>query len=143
MNDQRRNAEQHAQSLRNFAAAFGRGQANALDRFGNPIHDGDKLMLRFQVDPIVDVVSVNPVLDPKAPAGLIDVMCTVTFPIRVQAGVPFQMSHIVARRAETQPPAGSDNGKGPALTLVDPGTPDEPPVDPPDAAPPSDDESVF
>lgn len=120
MNEQRRAAEQHAQQLKSFAAAFGRGQARAVDRFGNPIHDGDKLMLRFQVDPIVDVISVNPVLDPKLPAGLIDVMCTVTFPLRVQAGMPFQMAHIIARRQETSVPAGSDNGNGPGLSLVKP-----------------------
>lgn len=134
MNDQKRHAEQHAQNLRNFAAAFGRGQAKALDRFNNEIRDGDKLMLHFAIDPVVDVVSVNPVLDPKAPAGLIDVLVTVTLPLRVQAGQAFQGCNMVARRQETAVPVGSGNGKvAAALSLVEPAAesaePDGDPVD--------------
>lgn len=130
MNEQERQQQERARQMKSFAAAFGRGQANAVDRFGQIIKDGDKLMLKFQVDPIVDVMAVNPVLDPKAPAGLIDVMCTVTFPLRVQAGQPFQFANIVARRQET---AVSDNGQGPKLALVDT-QPSDPPeeMDPPD-----------
>ena len=120
MSEQRRQQEDHARNLRNFASAFGRGQAKALDRFGNEMREGDKMMIRFAIDPVVDVVSVNPVLDPKAPAGLIDVVCTVTFPLRVPAGQPYQGCNIIARRQETAVPAGSDNGKGSALALVDP-----------------------
>lgn len=119
MSEQERAQKEHAQNLRNFAVAFGRGQARALDRFGNDIRDGDQLMVRFQVDPVVSVVSVNPVLDPKVPAGLIDVMCTVTFPLRVPAGQMYQGCNIVARRAETSVPQGSDNGKGPGPMLAD------------------------
>ena len=124
MNEQERQQQERARQMKSFAAAFGRGQANAVDRFGQIIRDGDKMMLRFQVDPIVDVMAVNPVLDPKAPAGLIDVMCTVTFPLRVPAGQPFQFANIVSRRQAT---AVADNVKGPTLALVDP-----PPADAPE-----------
>ena len=137
MNDQRRQQEDHARNLRNFAAAFGRGQAKAMDRFGNEMREGDKMMIRFAIDPVVDVVSVNPVLDPKAPAGLIDVVCTVTFPLRVPAGQPYQGCNIIARRQETAVPAGSDNGKGPTLALVETSAP-EGTVDP---VPTSDDDN--
>ena len=105
--------------MKSFASAFAQGQAKAIDRFSNEFKPGDKMMIRFAIDPVVDVVSVNPVLDPKAPAGLIDVVCTVTFPLRVQAGQPYQGCNIIARRQETAVPAGSDNGKGPGLSLVE------------------------
>ncbi len=139
MSEQQRQQEQHAQQMKSFAGAFARGQANALDRFGNPMAEGDKLMLRFQVDPIVDVVSVNPVLDPRAQPGTIQVMCTVTFPLIVMAGKSFQFANIVARRQAVE--ATPSNGTGPQL--VDPPAVDADPSGDVEPIPPTDDDDPI
>lgn len=117
MNEQQRRQEEQARQMRSFAAAFAQGQAKPLDRFGNEFAAGDKIMVRFAIDPVIDIVSVNPVLDHRAEPGMIDLMCTVTFPLRVKSGVPFQNASIVARRMD-KPVEQSTNGQGSSLSLV-------------------------
>ncbi len=142
MSEQERRQQEQARQMRSFAAAFAQGQAKAVDRFGNEFQPGDKVMVRFGLDPVVDVVSVNPVLDPRAQPGLIDVVCTVTFPLRIPSGRPYEAANIVARRQEAVPAPGSDNGKGPALSLV-PAAPVEPEPAVADSTPGDDDEPTV
>ena len=119
MNEQERRGQEMARQRKAFAGAFARGQANAVDRFGRVIGAGDSLILKFDPDPVVSVVSVNPVLDPKVPAGYVDVTCTVTFPLRVVAGQPYLGATIIMQGSKAAMPTDAEsNGAGHALSLV-------------------------
>jgi hypothetical protein len=131
MSEQQRRQEQAAQQMKSFAAAFAQGIAKPVDRFGNEIKAGDKIMLRFGVDPVLDVVSITPVLDPRAEPGMIDIVCTVTFPLRVKSGVPYQMTSVVARRQEADVPNPSNNGGGSTLQFPGAAPKDTPDLDNP------------
>jgi hypothetical protein len=131
MSEQQRRQEQAAQQMKSFASAFAQGLAKPVDRFNNEIKAGDKIMLRFGVDPVLDVVSITPVLDPRAEPGMIDVVCTVTFPLRVKSGVPYQMTSVVARRQEAEAPHPSNNGGGSTLQFPSAASPDSPDPDKP------------
>jgi hypothetical protein len=85
MNDHRARQEQMQKASRAFLQALSAGQVSAVDRFGLKIEPGSKLLYHGAVDVVYDVVSVNPVLDPRVPPGILEIMVTVTFPIRTQA----------------------------------------------------------
>ena len=112
MNDQKRRQEESATARRQFAQSVARGQLGAMDRFGQPIEAGDQLMVRTPFDLVFTVVTVNPLLDPRAPAGLMDVVCTVTFPLRIPAGQPYTMAHVVSKRPAVAGLPGTDHGEG-------------------------------
>jgi hypothetical protein len=122
MNEHQRRQQEMADARRKFADGVARGQIAALDRFGNRIDIGDKLMWKNLVDLVFDVVAVNPVMDPRVAPGLMDITLTVTFPIRYNGGVPYDKAVIIAKREPVSIPAGSDNGNQPTgPTLVKPG----------------------
>ncbi len=112
MNEFQRKQEALATQKRQFAQAVARGQAGALDRMGQQIEAGDKILLHTEVDLIFDVVSVNPVLDPRVPPGVMEVAVTVTFPLQIPAGRPFPKVVIIARRQPAEAQPGTDNGTG-------------------------------
>lgn len=124
---------QQAAARRQFAQAVAQGRTGAIDRFGQRIQVGDQLMLRLDVDHVYSVTDVRPVLDPKLPPGLIDVLCTITFPLRLEAGLPYAKCNVVARRLEGELPGPEgQNGSGPEdpKPAADAVTPpiDEPPT---------------
>lgn len=90
---------------RRFLSALSAGQAGARDRFNNIIEGGQKLLYKTPYDLIFDVVSVAPVLDPQAPPGMMDVMLTVTFPLRVMANQANPGAVIVAKAQPQEQPA--------------------------------------
>jgi hypothetical protein len=51
------------------------------DQFGRALQDGDHVFLAAAAQPLFKVIKVTPVLDPGAPANLMDIMlqCTVLF----------------------------------------------------------------
>lgn len=60
-----------------------------IDRFGNVIREGSTVMFRPEVDLVYQVVGVRPVMDPRAPPGLVDVQLQVApFVLRVPARQP-------------------------------------------------------
>lgn len=66
-----------------------RGLLAALDRFGRPIQEGQHILMRPDVDPVFRVVEVQPILDPRAPTGLVRlrVVCE-AIDLAVQANAP-------------------------------------------------------
>jgi hypothetical protein len=114
MNEHRQRQEELARARRQFQQMVALGQIGARDRFGNPIETGDQMMVRLPFDLVYQVVAVNPVMDPREPPGLMDLVCTVTFPLRMRAGEAYMLGHVVAKAppvAAVQP--GTDNGGGP------------------------------
>lgn len=111
MNEHKQRQEELARARRQFQQMVALGQIGARDRFGNMIETGDQMMVRLPFDLVYQVVAVNPVLDPNQPPGLMDLVCTVTFPLRIRVGEPYMLGHVVAKAppmAAVQP--GSDNG---------------------------------
>lgn len=139
MTDQERRGQEQARARKNFAGAFARGQVAAVDRFGRPINEGDSIIIAFDPDPVVSVVSVNPVLDPKVPAGYVDVTCTITFPLRVVAGQPYMGATIIMKGSKVAMPDGAQsNGSGPSLSLVPSEGAEEAAAEPSDTPDPED-----
>ncbi len=84
----------------------------AVDRFGAPIEGDHKILFRPAVDNVFHVERVEPVLDPRAPAGLVRlVLNTGPFEVVVPAGKPVQN---MIRIGQSAPPAetGPANGSG-------------------------------
>ena len=68
--------------------ALSAGQAGAYDRLRQPIQPGGKVLWSPPYDLIFDVAAVAPVLDPGAPAGLMNVTVTVTATVQMYANQP-------------------------------------------------------
>ncbi len=120
MNEHKAQAEQMAKQRRLFAQAFALKQTGARDRFGNAIEAGDKIAFHPDIDVIVDVLSVTPVLDPNAPAGIVEFVVSATFPVRINANQPYPKAIIVMKAQPAQALAGSDNGSGQQVAPTDP-----------------------
>lgn len=73
---------------RRFIQALSAGQVGAYDRLQQPIQVGVKVLWSPPYDLIYDVTSVAPVLDPGAPAGLMNVTLTVTATVQMAANQP-------------------------------------------------------
>lgn len=137
MSEERRRNEALAAQRRQFLQAFSTGALAAVDRFGNPIQPGCKMLFRNQVDMVVTCVAVNPVLDPRVPPGQVDVILSMQAPVRVTAGQQFPFFCVVGQPpAEGQlqaPPNGQPEDEGPAVEPPGPPivpfkpNPDEPP----------------
>lgn len=97
MNQQRINAEEKKKAMRQFLDMLSSGTLTARDRFGNTIEIGHRVMLKTDVDLMFDVVAITPEMDPKAPAGILNVMLTATFPMAIRAGVPYAKVHIIGQ----------------------------------------------
>lgn len=133
---------------RQFLRALSAGQVGAKDRFGNTIEGGQRLLYKTPHDLIFDVVTVNPVLDPRVPPGSMDITLSVTFPLRVAVNTANPNAIVVTQAqpktdnaaiqpageapAEEPTPAGDDafvpetdpglpvDPRGPRLVLTDP-----------------------
>lgn len=77
--------EQNNQAHNRFRNALSAGQAAPLDRFGFPIEVGAKVLYRPPMDLVFTVASIKPILDPRQPAGQMDVTLQVSFPLRLPA----------------------------------------------------------
>ncbi len=130
MNEQNRRAEEARRASKQFLQALSAGQVSPLDRFQNPIRMGDKVLYKTPYDLIFTVQAITPVLNPNVPPGLMDVILTVTVPLRVAANQPNPNAVIVQQQEQTQ-------ASGPvSLPTSDPEGDAEPSVDPlPDVPP--------
>lgn len=67
-------------------------QINAIarDRFGTPVQRGAAVIFKPEVDLVFQVLDTRPVLDPRLPAGLVDVTIQVApFTLRMPANQPY------------------------------------------------------
>jgi hypothetical protein len=109
-----------------FAAGVRSGEVPALDRFGQPLVVGSFVLYHPSVDLMFQVTEVKPVLDPRAPTGLVTVTLAVEIPITLKAGLA-QMALVrlgmaqpvavpdVERPSPEEEPAAS----GPKLVVTD------------------------
>ena len=113
-----------AQMEGSFAKLVATGEAQAMpfDRFGVPIRVGDEILFRPPFDFVFKVEAIQPILDPRAPVGLITMVLVSAGPIHVQAGQPL-MNAVIVATAETQ-----ETQQAAEQALPDP-DPTEPPVD--------------
>lgn len=120
------------------------------DRFGRPILPGDAVLYRPSVDMVMQVVSIAPKLDPRLPAGTLEIKLIAEVPMLLPAGVaqpPFitmgnykeflRSIGVKVEGDDAQPPADtpSDGDSQPTGDAHDEGTGGaEGPADPPPAA---------
>jgi hypothetical protein len=113
-----------------FGAAVNQGTLTPMDRFGAPIQDGQLLLYQEPYGLVFRVASVKPVLDPRAPSGLVQVHLTAEFTVPAQVGRPLPMFLVVGttQPAEApptgeEPPAADPPGEEPpppsGITLTD------------------------
>ena len=78
--------------LKQQQAAFARAASSAepTDRFGQPLREGDLIVYAPPIDMVFQIVEVQrtSALDPRAPAGLVNLLVTATFPITINAMQP-------------------------------------------------------
>lgn len=75
-------------------SSVARGTLQALDRFANPLQPGDHFIWHPPYDLIWQVVDVKPSLNPKAPAGMLQLTLTATVPDWPVQGLVPQVSMI-------------------------------------------------
>jgi hypothetical protein len=117
MNDHKRNQEALAEAKRQFLQAVASGQLRVLDRFGNPIEQGDHVFYAPASDLSIAyrVVAIGPNMDPRAPVGSMIVQLTCELPVGVPAGVPNINLAVVARAEPVQPSAANPSGNGASI----------------------------
>ena len=73
-----------------FVGDFQLGRAGALDRFGNMVREGDSVLFKLPNDPVMEVKSVAPSMDPSHPVGAIKMILTCEIPVLFGANQPSQ-----------------------------------------------------
>lgn len=61
-----------------------------MDAYGRVLDPGDEVILRASIAPCARIQRVQPILDPKAPPGMVLVTMTSVWQLPMQAGVPLQ-----------------------------------------------------
>lgn len=89
--------------------------APPIDRFGVPLTPKDLVLYRPPMDLIFRVEDVKPVVDPRAPPGMVTLVLSVVTTVHVPAGQP-QINMVVVGVAEEQP---ADPPADPPSALVD------------------------
>lgn len=93
-NERARQQFREAQQRRDVAQQLANGDAHVLDRFGKPITPGALVLWRAPFDMVCEVTAVTPVLDPRFPPGLVQLVVTMTAPVQAAMGAP-QMGLVV------------------------------------------------
>lgn len=88
-----------AKMRREFAGAVARGEARVLDRFSNILEAGSLVVWKTPEDFVWLVKEVKPVLDPKAPPGVVEMTLTVTVPALFRVNDPIVPMIRVGRQA--------------------------------------------
>lgn len=78
-------------------------RTETCDRFGRRVKSGDVVHLIGKLDIMWKVVGVKPILDAKAPPGLVEISLVTRFVTAVPGGTPV-MDLIKVRDAETEIP---------------------------------------
>lgn len=110
-----------ARIMQEFARAVSSGSAGAIDRFGQRIEIGSRVLFKPPFDYIYDVVDVAPVLAPGAPAGLVRLRMTLTADVTVPVNQQ-QMGMCVVGEVEAQKTADAQE---PAAPPQEPASPSE------------------
>jgi hypothetical protein len=113
----------------------------ALDRFGQPISVGDIVLFTPPVPQTFAVQAVAPVLDPRMPTGLLQVVLGASLPLLVPKVQPINSLIVVRKAAEVakdlaaqqqqaQQQAQAQQDESPIAPPEPHETPDDPPDDP-------------
>jgi hypothetical protein len=95
-------------------------QTDARDRFNRPLVVGATVLLTPTHPLTYTVEKIDPVLDPRAPAGTIQVTITTVLTTLIAAGVPWPDATIVAlpaARPQAEQPPAAETAPDPAQTV--------------------------
>lgn len=105
MNQHQARQQQIAAARLEFMQALSRGQVHVVDRMGNSLKPGDRVLWHPTVDPMVEIQAVQPNMDPEAPIGQMLITIAVTLPIAVAPNTALQnfvlMGSVAAQPATT------------------------------------------
>jgi hypothetical protein len=105
VNDHQARQHQQQADARRFLQALSAGQVHVFDRFQNLIEPGCKVVYQPPEAPLCDVISVQPVLDPNLPTGLLDVTMTTTLKVRTRGNMAMTGAIVVGPPPEDRQPA--------------------------------------
>lgn len=105
-------ADQRANPFSTWKRSEGVSQAKLYDRNGRELGVGDVVHLLNKSDIFWRVQSVTPVLDPKAPAGLIELQLVAVFLTGVPGGRP--ITDVLKTRDASENQTGPAGPAGPA-----------------------------
>ncbi len=88
--EQGRQNRQRNEAIERLTGDMQLGRAGVMDRFGNMIHAGDHILIRLPNDPVMEVISVTPNLDPHVPVGMLKVIVRCEVPIMCAVNQPAQ-----------------------------------------------------
>ena len=128
-NEKARQEFQMGQERRKFAHALAAGQTGVVDRFGAMVTQGDLVVWEPANSIVCEVVEVSPVLDPRAPIGLVRMTVTMNAPLTFPAGQP-QIGIMRCGRQQAPGHASLETPQGaeaehPALPSADPAPEDD------------------
>lgn len=103
---------------RTFAAGVATGEITGLDRFGHRLTMGSLALFRPPNDLVFEVTEVKPILDPRAPVGLVQLTlvakCPVTMKVNEPAGNIVRVGEVAAKAMTDQP----DDTPGDSIGIV-------------------------
>ncbi len=85
-----RQNRQRTEAVERLIGDMNLGRAGVMDRFGNMIHAGDHILIHLPNDPVMEVISVTPNLDPHVPVGMLKVIVRCEVPIMCAVNQPAQ-----------------------------------------------------
>jgi hypothetical protein len=136
--------QQIRQAQASFAQGVSNGQITIVDRFGHKLRQGDVVLLSTPMPPMYQIADIQPVLDPRLPAGVVRVVLVAQDDQLLRPGVPIpslvflaevtaafqkQVASGTPSGEAAPPPEGSDG-------LTPPASSDEPPSGAPEGETP-------
>lgn len=122
--DERFKQEQMKRAQADFARAVQQGMVAPIDRFGNRVRPGMRVLYRPPFDLVYEVDAITPLLDPRQPAGLVTLMLSVkAFPVVVPVGQIYPAILVLQPREE---PPTSMTESDPAMAVPEGAAPSPP-----------------
>jgi hypothetical protein len=102
--------DERSNPFNRFAKTEALSVSQTYDRFGRPLQEGDIIHLLGKLDIMWRVVSVKPILNPKAPPGTIEIQLHAVFVTGVPGGQLVTDVIKVKDASEFAQPAGQADG---------------------------------
>lgn len=99
-------------SMGDFAYRVASGQLTARDRLNQPIRPGQQVLFHANLDVVMQVLQVSPVLDPRAPQGIVEITVSATFKVQAMVGQPTPQVVIIAQPEQIGDGTGDGDGTG-------------------------------
>jgi hypothetical protein len=99
------------QAQQSFAKGVANGAITIMDRFGHRLKAGDVVLLQTGLTPVYQIIDIAPVLDPRAPAGVVAVTFLAQDQQMLRPGQPVPALVYLAELTEASRKASASSGE--------------------------------